>query len=105
MAALLCTESKGKTKTLRNCGINLKPWLILSLAYIYYLYPKRFMSMLYYLMMHIIAAMNLKCFGCVNNMSFLDACLVPVWVGVLVLVVKLGFRALGLIFEGTFSDL
>ena len=40
MAALLHTESESKTKTLRNCGINLKPWLILSLAYMYYLVPK-----------------------------------------------------------------
>ena len=40
MAALLCTESESKTKTLRNCGINPKPWLILSLAYMYYLVPK-----------------------------------------------------------------
>ena len=30
MAALLCTESEGKTKMLRNCGINPKPRLILS---------------------------------------------------------------------------
>ena len=40
MAALLCTKSESMTKTLRNYGINPKPWLILSLAYIYYLVPK-----------------------------------------------------------------
>ena len=39
--------------------------------------------MLPYLVMHITAIMNLKCFGCVSTMSFLNACLVPVWVGVL----------------------
>ena len=40
MAALLCTKSEGKTKTLRNCGINPKTRLILSwLIYIYiYIY-------------------------------------------------------------------
>ena len=40
MVVLLCTKSESKTKTLRNCGINPKPWLILSLAYMYYLVPK-----------------------------------------------------------------
>ena len=85
MAALLCTKSESNTKTLRNCGINPKPWLILSQLKYIIQYPKKFMSMLHYLMMHIIAVMNLKCFGCVSTMSFLDACLVPVWIGVLVL--------------------
>ena len=41
------------------------------------------MSMLYYLMMHIFAVVNLKCFGCASIMSFLDACLVPAWEGYL----------------------
>ena len=35
------------------------------------------------LMMHIIVVVNLKCFGCFNTKSFLDACLVPVWEGYL----------------------
>ena len=39
--------------------------------------------MLYYPMMHIIAVVNLKCFGCVSTISFLDDCLVPVWEGYL----------------------
>ena len=34
--------------------------------------------MLYYLLMHIIAVVNVKCFGRVSTMSFLDASLVPV---------------------------
>ena len=40
MAALLHIESESKTKMMKNCGINLKPLLILSLAYMYYLVPK-----------------------------------------------------------------
>ena len=39
--------------------------------------------MLYYLMMHIFAVMNLKCFGYVSTKSFLDACLVLAWEGYL----------------------
>ena len=39
--------------------------------------------MLYYLIMHIFAVVNLKCFGCVSTMSFLDACLVLPWEGYL----------------------
>ena len=33
--------------------------------------------------MHIFAVVNLKCFGCVSTMSFLDACLVLPWEGYL----------------------
>ena len=54
--------------------------------------------MLYYLMMRMIAVMNLKCFGCLSTMSFLDACLVPAWEGYFSLRMgKLDFRAFGLI--------
>ena len=62
--------------------------------------------MLYYLRMHIIVAMNLKCFGCVSIMSFLDAYFGShLGRGICLGMVKLGFRALGLIFEGILSDL
>ena len=55
------------------------------------------MSMLFYLMMHIFAIVNLKYFGCVSTMGFLDACLVPAWEGTYLRMGKLDFRAFGLI--------
>ena len=39
----------------------------------------------FYLMNAHYCCRDLKCFGCVSTVSLLEACLVPVWEGVLVL--------------------
>ena len=60
-------------------------WLATFIFKVMYVILSLKRCVLYYLMNAHYCGRDLKCFGCVSTVSFLEACLVLIWEGVLVL--------------------